>query len=320
MTRTNTEPTPKRITALTTISDIGGLAYLPSQKAAWMTPAAVALGKGSALEAGQFLQMAFSALKNDPMGKIAECTLESVCRSILQCAELGVRPGSALGHVYFIPSHNNKSRCLELGIIISAFGYIEICRRSEQIVDVWSEVVYEADEFHEVAGTERRIDHTPARHLEEDVPKSKGGRGSVIFAYAVAKLKNGTTSFQIVSRRDLDRARAASKAPDSPAWKKWPAEMQRKTTLKRLCKYLPQTEASARVIDFEENNAAPAGMPVPPPARSANPLELVAKADGNGGDWPTVDTSGAPVHHNDPVAEPDPAPEEPRERQPGEEG
>ncbi len=156
--------------------------------------------------------------------KLLDCNEMSVMKCAMQCAELGLEPGSAMSQAHLIPFGR------ECTLIIGFRGLLELARRSGQLQDIQTEVVCEHDEFDYELGMEPKLRHKP--NLKE--------RGKPILVYAVAHLKDGGTQSEVMTVEDVNKIRDGSKnlGADSP-WRLHWAAMARKTVLRRLCKYLP---------------------------------------------------------------------------------
>lgn len=119
-------------------------------------------------------------------------------------------------------------------------GIIKKVRQSGEIASVVSHVVYQCDKFEYVLGDEERVVHEPYMGIEE--------RGKIIAAYAIARLKDGTTVREVMTFQDIEKVRRTSKSgadKDTGApkgiWRDWYEEMARKTVFRRLAKWLPQS-------------------------------------------------------------------------------
>jgi recombination protein RecT len=201
--------------------------------------------------------------------KLATADQGSLLGAIMQCAQLGLEPGGALGHVYLLPfdkrGKNAQGRWEVVGtdvqVIIGYRGMIDLARRSGQILSLETRAVYEADEFDVRLGLDSHIHHVPAWDAED--------RGDLKFVYAVAKLKDGGTQFEVMSRREVEKVMKASqgyKAAIATAeqYKKDPAgpwfehfeEMAKKTVIRRLFKYLPVSIEMQRAVGLDEQGDA----------------------------------------------------------------
>ena len=141
--------------------------------------------------------------------------------------------------------------------------------------------VYEKDHFVFVRGDNPRLEHEP--DLVSDDP------GKVIAAYAIVKLANGEVKREVMPRRDIEKVRRASKAPDGPGWSNWYDQFAIKAVLKRVYKQIPhQTEELLRVIEHDNQamgfeplevpaaqEEKPAELPPPDPKRSTRLQKLV---------------------------------------------
>lgn len=152
---------------------------------------------------------------------LLKCAPESFYGAVLQCAALGLEPGSALGHCYLLPFGNGKDRSgrPNAQLIIGYRGMIDLARRSGQIISLQAWTVHAQDTFNYQLGLEPDIQHVPA---------STADRGPVTHVYAVAKLKGGGVQFEVMSRAEIEKVRASSKAGNSGPWSSHWDEMAKK--------------------------------------------------------------------------------------------
>ncbi len=171
--------------------------------------------------------------------KLRQCTKESIYLGLIACAVTGLEPGALKGEAYLVP-YKNK------GVMEATFqrgykGVIKMALRSRGVRSIRSNVVYEGDLFDVDEGTANSIVHRP----------NFGSRGKeIIAAYAIAKLANGESVFEVMDRADLDAVRKAGS--DSPAWRDWPDQMMRKAPIHRLGKFL-QFEESWHIANALDN-------------------------------------------------------------------
>ena len=162
---------------------------------------------------------------------------ESFLGAVLQCAQLGIEPGSALGHAYLIPYGNTCN------LIIGYRGMIDLARRSGQIVSLHAYCVHAKDDFHYELGLHPDIHH---------VPSAEADRGPVTYVYAVAQLQGGGVQFEVMSRAEVEAIRSSSKAGRSGPWVSHWDEMAKKTVIRRLFKLLPVSIEIARAVETDE--------------------------------------------------------------------
>lgn len=153
---------------------------------------------------------------------LRKCTPESIYLGLLACAVTGLEPGALKGEAYLVPFKG------EATFMAGYRGIIKMARRSRNVAAIWSNVVYEGDEFDVDLGSANRIVHRPRF----------GSRGqNIVAAYAIARMTNGQDELELMDRDDLDAVRKAGNS--SPAWNDWQDQMMRKAPIRRLGKRLP---------------------------------------------------------------------------------
>ena len=190
----------------------------------------------------RLLRMAIMSVHDNP--DLLRCTPQSVLIATMDAAVLGLEPG-VLGQAYFVP-YGNKCQ-----FIPGYRGLIELARRGGAITRMDAQVVREGDVFEYEYGTNAHLVHKP----------KLGNTGKVIAAYAIAWLSSGVMQFDVMSRAELDAIHRRSKAGSSGPWVTDEVEMQRKTVVRRLCKYLPLSPELGEALDLE--NRAEEGKPSP---------------------------------------------------------
>lgn len=187
--------------------------------------------------------------------QLLECNQESFFGAILQCAQLGLEPGSALGHCYLLPfgegkGQDGKRNCQ---LIIGYRGMLDLARRSGQILSVNAYCVYAEDDFTYELGLHPDIKH---------IPSNLANRGALIYVYAVAQLKDGGIQFEVMSRAEIEAIRNESQG--YKAYKNgriktnpWASDfdaMAKKTVIRRLFKYLPVSIEAFRAVEIDEKS------------------------------------------------------------------
>lgn len=141
------------------------------------------------------------------------------------------------------------------------FGLRKKILQSGEISSIETNVVYrrEVEEGYFVfeAGTEAMLRHKPMLDLEDDDLADD----KIVAAYSVATMKDGTKSFEVMRRAEINKVRQASQTgatgktdrsgkpiPPKGPWVDWFAEMARKTVMRRHSKTLPMT---GDIIDVE---------------------------------------------------------------------
>ena len=172
--------------------------------------------------------------------KLLEYTEQSLFLSIMQACELGLEPGGALGEGYLIPYGNTCQ------FIPGYRGLITLARRSGQIVSIEAHAVYSDDEFDFAFGLEPRLLHRPNLKREKEVTPN-----DIVAFYAVARLKDGGTQCEVMTRAEVDAIRKRSRAAGSGPWVTDYAEMGKKTVIRRLFKTLPVSVELATALELQ---------------------------------------------------------------------
>jgi recombination protein RecT len=192
--------------------------------------------------------------------KLGQCDPMSFLGAVIQCAQLGLEPGNALGHAYILPFDKRekvgnqwKTVRTEAQVIIGYRGMIDLARRSGQIVSIDARAVYEGDKFDCQLGLDAKIEHVPDWQNANRADAAK-----LRFVYAVAKLKDGGVQFDVMSRSEVESIRARSKSADNGPWVTDFAAMAVKTVVRRLFKFLPVSIEMQTAVGLDE--MAEAGM------------------------------------------------------------
>ena len=202
------------------------------------------------LTAERLIKVALVACSKDP--KLLTCTQESLLGCIMLSAELGLEAGGPLGHFYMIPYRDNKRGVTVATPIVGYQGQIELVHRSGQLISIEAHVVHENDKHGLKFGRELELWHTPTL---------KGEPGDVLFAYAVAHLKDGGCQAVVMTKAEIEAVRSRARAKDSGPWVTDWEEMAKKTTIRRIFKMLPKSTEElrrlARAMDAEETGDLP---------------------------------------------------------------
>jgi len=177
----------------------------------------------------RFVRIALTQLTKTP--KLMDCTQASVMSCLLSCAELGIEPDGRKAHL--IPYGNQCT------LIIDYKGLVALARRSGEIADIHADVVCRNDKFEYSFGTNGTLEHKP--NLED--------RGEVIAAYSFAKLKDGSSSYEVMNVQELQAIKNRSKAKSSGPWVTDTAEMYKKTVFRRHSKWLPVSSEFQEAVD-----------------------------------------------------------------------
>jgi recombination protein RecT len=186
---------------------------------------------------------------------LAKCDVPSLVAAIGQCAQLGLEPNTVLGHCYLVPfntkrrdAHGAERFVNSVQVVIGYKGLMTLARRSGSIASISAHEVREGDKLDLSYGTDERLVHVPAMT----------GRGNVIGFYAVAKMKDGSHSFDFMFDQEVQSIMLGtqSKGKYGP-WRDHYVAMGIKTALRRLCKLLPlsiELATAAALDDLADAN------------------------------------------------------------------
>jgi recombination protein RecT len=177
--------------------------------------------------------------KSDKMQQAFLNNPASLFASILLCAELGLNPSADVGEFYFLPFGS------KITPILGYKGVINLILRSGEISKLWSEIVYQDDEFEYELGLEPKLVHKPNHERTNK---------NIKYVYAVAKLTNGETMFKVMSKKEIMEIVEMSKYPNSlyGSNKDPQGWMHKKTVIKQLSKTLPKDYYGKRGISVDD--------------------------------------------------------------------
>jgi recombination protein RecT len=189
-------------------------------------------------------RIALSEIRKNPT--LLQCEVSSLGAAVMQCATLGLEPG-ILGHVHFVPFWNKNQNRRDVQFIIGYKGYIDLARRSGELLSIMAMEVCEEDFFDYAYGITERLEHVPAM--------SK--RGDVTRYYAYAKFKDGGHAFLVRSKEEiLEHAFKHSKQIKdgrlTGPWKDHFNSMAKKTMIRELIKYMPLSIETQEKFNSDE--------------------------------------------------------------------
>lgn len=161
-------------------------------------------------------------------------TLFAAC---LECATDGLLPD---GREAAIVPFRSKDRGLEATYMPMVGGLLKMMRNSGEIATIVPNIVCENDEF------DYWIDED-GEHIKHR-PKLDGNRGELTHAYVIARMKDGSKTFEVMSKNEIEQVREASKAKTSGPWTEWYGEMAKKTVIRRISKRLAMSTEIEQVV------------------------------------------------------------------------
>lgn len=159
----------------------------------------------------------------------------------------------------FKDAQDKWQQALEVAYMPMVYGLRKKILQSGEITDITAKVVYrrevEEGAFLYEEGTEAMLRHRPLIEMGED----DVGDDKIVAAYSMATYKDGTKSYEVMRRFEIDKVRESSQTgatrdrygkprKSSGPWVDWFAEQAKKTVMRRHSKTLPM---SGDIIDVE---------------------------------------------------------------------
>ncbi len=180
--------------------------------------------------------------------QLSQCNPDSVVKACLTVAMLDLNIDRVSSEVYLVPFKTKKGGKLAQ-LIVSARGYKKIAARYG--IQIKEFAVFDCDEFdYSFDGWEEKIAYRPNfdERMDDD---PKWAKEHLKCVFAVAKLPNGETAVEVMSRALIDKHRNAGQNADGDVWKQWFIEMALKTVVKKLAKKLPMGDGLMKAVAAE---------------------------------------------------------------------
>ncbi len=167
---------------------------------------------------------------------LQKCSANSLLDCLMIASQYGWSIGGPRPGLYLVPFKGVATP------IPSYYGLMEIARRSGVVQTIEAAVVIEGDEFRYARGLIPKLEHVP--HDED---------GPITHAYAIARFASGEIQFDVMTKADIDKIRARSRAGSGP-WVTDYNEMAKKTVVRRLVKYLPSNPDVDAAIELSDKS------------------------------------------------------------------
>jgi len=210
-------------------------------------------GVAKAMTPQRVAKMALTVAMNNPA--LLRCSQESVIKSLIEAAQLGLDCSGTLGQAYLVPY---GKRCQ---MLIGYSGLITLAHRSGQVKGISAHLVYQDEvdsgAFTYEAGIEPKLIHRP--DLSKMRPVDDKAINSAYCVYAVAQMQGGFNQHVVMSVGEVESIKkmsSAAKGKFSP-WKPHWVEMAKKTVIRRLMKMLPmsiENENLTAAIESDNNS------------------------------------------------------------------
>ena len=196
------------------------------------------------LTAERMAKMAILAATRTP--KIFQCLKSqegklSILKAVMDAGSYGLDCSGLGGRGYIVPFDDRRKGVTLAQFIPGYRGLMDVARNSGMVQTIWAEVVYAADDFSYDKG-ENTLHHADGQGDKSD--------RNIIGAYARARLKNcPLPETRYLTRADIEKHRAKSKASNNGPWVTDYAAMCRKTALLVLCRDLPQSPEMLKLTE-----------------------------------------------------------------------
>jgi len=186
----------------------------------------------------KFQRVALTAIQNTPA--LLEADRRSLYSACMKAAQDGLLPDGR--EAAFVTFNSKNGKLIQYMPMVA--GILKKVRQSGELATVHAAVVYKNDKF-------RYWVDSDGQHIEHE-PILFGERGPAIGVYAMAKTKDGSVFVQPLSLADVEKIRNSSRSKDSGPWQSWWDEMAKKSAIRRLAKYLPQSSDIEQTLKADE--------------------------------------------------------------------
>ncbi|SKB32804.1 recombinase RecT [Sphingopyxis flava] len=248
----------------------------------------------SHIDPEKFQRTIITAVQANP--ELLRADRQSLLLSVMKAAQDGLLPdGREAALVIFNNRVNQGGNWVTVKTVQympMVYGLRKKILQSGEIRDITAKVVYRAEyergTFLYEEGTERMLRHKPDLLLSDEEATDE----NIVAAYSIATYMDGTMSYEVMSRAEINKVRQVSKTgalgmvdrrtkkpiePKGP-WVDWFGEMAKKTVMRRHAKTLPMSgdlldvegredddallaESTGRVLSVEADEPEPVALP-----------------------------------------------------------
>lgn len=225
--------------------------YLPLQ-VSWVEQSGL-----SEADFNREVSFAIQHIQKNPYLK--ECTRDSVLRSVINLAQIGLTLNPVSKYAHLIPRYNGKTKQLECVLDPDYRGLVKLLTDTGVIKSMEARIVYSGDDFNfDYSSPDKVKKHTPFFLLNKE-------KGKTVCVYSLAILNDGSRHVEVMSYEDIMDIRERSESFKSYKDKKiksciWVSdedEMCRKTVIRRHEKYLPKSngmEKFQRAVELDNEH------------------------------------------------------------------
>lgn len=199
----------------------------------------IARALGAGIDPAEFIQNAITTLRNNP--QLLQADLPSLLGALYLAAQLKLRVGGLAPQVHLTP-RTVKGKLVVVPII-DYRGYLHLAHNTNRFSKIEAIDLYEGDVFTPAANSERGryFDITQA---------AKVNRGALVGVLGLAKLKGADDTIWVHLDREEIEADHRPRNWESTPWKTHETQMFRKTAIRELSKWIPNsTEMAVAAAD-----------------------------------------------------------------------
>jgi len=163
----------------------------------------------------------------------------SIVQAVMQAASLGLMVGGPAGEAALIPYKGVAK------LIPMVRGLATLAIRSGSVQAITPRAVFEGDDFEVSLGTEDKIMHRPL------MTGARNDDSKIVAVYALFKMAGGALHFDWMTRDEVERVRATSRAKDEGPWVEWWGEQAKKTVVKRGSKMVPLSPEFRAAVELD---------------------------------------------------------------------
>lgn len=193
--------------------------------------------------------------KNQKLAEAASKNPISFFLAVTHISQLGLEIDGRLAHL--VPFG------VETVPVIDYKGFVQLALRSGQYSYVHADSICENDEFDFDLGqvTRHKIDF-------------RKPRGEPFAYYAMARTKDGHSSFCVMTKEEIEKVRLGSPGRSSEPWTKWYDEMAKKTVFKRLCKWLTLSPELRDAVEADDASPEEERFKAARPVFDSEPMQV----------------------------------------------
>jgi phage RecT family recombinase len=198
-----------------------------------------AIPSGVDVSADGLIQSALQIIHGDRHLRI--CTPKSVLYAVLACAKLGLDFVGEQAYLIAYDMKDDHGQHLEwnAGFLPTYKGFITVAGRYGWFLD--AQAVHANDDIEASLGSAIDIRHRPRF----------SNRGDLVGSYCIVRdIQNQPRHAALVMQEEINILRQ-----DTPAWRRWPAQMVMKCAIKRAFKMVPKTSGLMNLLEELDNRS-----------------------------------------------------------------